>query len=61
MQEQKEIRAKSLEIAALILGSSPDSPLGKYLSLAGEIAAYINTGLSDSKGGGFGEAPVLGV
>jgi hypothetical protein len=41
MNEQKEIRAKSLEIAALIPGSSPDSPPGKYLLLAGEIEAYI--------------------
>jgi hypothetical protein len=41
MNEQKELRAKSLEIAALILGSSPDSPLGKYLSLAREVEEYI--------------------
>jgi hypothetical protein len=40
----KETRAKSLEIAALIKGSSnEDSPLDKYQALAGEIASYINT------------------
>jgi hypothetical protein len=41
MNEQKEIRAKALEIAVLILGGSPDSPLDKYLPLAGEIEAHI--------------------
>jgi hypothetical protein len=41
MDEHKEIRAKSLEIAALILGGSPDSPLKKYLPLAKEIGEYI--------------------
>jgi hypothetical protein len=63
MNEQTEIRAKSLEIAALILGSSPGSPLDKYLSLAGEIADYINGAQADTpaKGGGVGFAPVLGT
>jgi hypothetical protein len=41
MDERKEIRAKSLEIAALILGSCSDSPLDKYLSLAQEVKKYI--------------------
>jgi hypothetical protein len=50
MNEQKEIRAKSLEIAALILGGSPDSPLDKYLPLAGEIADYI-TAIPESTDG----------
>jgi hypothetical protein len=50
MNEQKEVRAKSLEIAALILGGSPDSPLDKYLPLAGEIADYI-TAIPESSDG----------
>jgi hypothetical protein len=33
---QKELRAKALEIAVAILGSSKDSPLDKYLPLAGK-------------------------
>jgi hypothetical protein len=61
MQEQKEITAKSLEIAALILGSSPASPLDKYISLAGKIADYINTSPPDTKGGTVGKADVTGV
>ena len=62
MNEQKEVRAKSLEIAALILGGSPDSPLDKYLPLAGEIAGYINAVSPDkTNGGGVGFAPIIGV
>jgi hypothetical protein len=41
MSEQKEIRAKSLEIAALILGGFSDTSLDKYLPLAKEIEEYI--------------------
>jgi hypothetical protein len=59
MNEQ-EIRAKALEIAVMIRGGSPDSPLDKYLSLAKEIAGYI-TGPQDSKGSSVGKARLQGV
>jgi hypothetical protein len=61
MNEQKEVRAKFLEIATLILGSSPGSPLDKYLSLAKEIADYINTSPPSTKRGTVGKADVTGV
>jgi hypothetical protein len=63
MNEQKEIRAKSLEIAVSILGGSADSPLDKYLPLADLIAEYINTGRKDKKpsSDGVSTAEVYGV
>jgi hypothetical protein len=63
MTEQKELRAKSLEIAALILGSSPRPSLDKYLQLAGEIADYINAKPpnTSSKGGGVTIAKTKGL
>jgi hypothetical protein len=60
MNEQQEIRAKALEIAVLIRGSSPDSPLNRYLPLAGEIAGYI-TGPQDPKRSSVGEARLRGI
>jgi hypothetical protein len=56
----QEVRAKSLEIAVLILGSFPDPSLDKYLSFTDEIASYIY-GPKDSKGGSVGFAKVEGV
>jgi hypothetical protein len=59
--DQKELRAKSLEIAVLIRGGSKDSPLDKYLPLAGEIEAYINGPPGIKPKSSYGSAPITGV
>jgi hypothetical protein len=62
MTNEQELRAKSLEIAVSILGSTNDSHLDKYLPLAREIARYINASPSDTPtGGSVGFAPVTGI
>jgi hypothetical protein len=63
MTQEQEIRAKALEIAVLLKGSSSDSPLAKYLPLASEIVSYIKTvpGDARAKGGSVGAAPLTGI
>jgi hypothetical protein len=58
MNESREIRAKSLEIAVSILGGSTDTTLDKYLPLAGVIEEYIKGPQGESS---VGKAKTTGV